>query len=944
MKNLKVIGVLLVLFVSACGGGSGGGGSSDTPVSVEILSLEVRGLKALDDNFEKLNVEEVWSNQSLEIETSGTYEIPANLDELNKYKLEIITQPSYQTCYVDNGEGGVEQALRGVLIVCSLRNEIIVKGLGEAREEGDDLVVTNDPEKPTKEEEVSLPYTILSIAENSQSYNADTGTAAIYHTFSAQKPEGAGSDYQQVVSIVKVPKHHTCEVQAGIYGHHEISCESVEEKDGSYDLAQGCYSVKVSDEDLYLAKVSDEAYQFKNIPEENAERFFFKPSGLGNFLLYDRDGGFLSSDGEAAIRASTVSVAAEWSINDLELSDSEGDSVMTWTFKDHTGLRVYLDGDVPRLSKDAEVMGEHGELIEFTANRNALALIARPEKECLSYPEAKLNATRSANFDVSKDVSAPVVGYSDLHAHLAFPRSIGGLAMSGNLFHRWGIEHALKDCDSLHGSNGSDDMLEAAFSGGNHDVSGYPDFTYWPNRNTVTHVTTYYKWLERAYLSGLKLIVTDATGNSSFCELLEQQNPGKKQVSCNGIAAVNAQTDYIYQLQDYIDAQSGGPGKGWFRIVLSPAEARAVIADNKLAVVLGSEHGVLFNCREGRCSEAAVETMLGQLHDKGVRSIFPIHRFDNAFGGTMPSGGVNGAWMNLSSKFSTASVEYLIDLADPLEYLFKPMGGHYWDLETCPAGVSGASDMYHMSTFVQNNLLGAAGLPSIVGNVIVNKLDPFPNYVPFQGDGNACNKRGLTDLGRYLIERMINKGMIIEIDHMSYYGMLEALDILEARNYSGFVTSHGWFQDSAEIRARIFALGGQISVMNTTPSNMANRVDFYRDEMKNYNFTVGIGLGSDIQGVTSQSGADAAASITYPFNSVDGLVTFDEPKTGNRVFDYEANGMEHFGLMPEWIDTLKRVDDARSEKMFDTFMNSAEAYLQMWERAEARAAEMLNGG
>ena len=28
------------------------------------------------------------------------------------------------------------------------------------------------------------------------------------------------------------------------------------------------------------------------------------------------------------------------------------------------------------------------------------------------------------------------------------------------------------------------------------------------------------------------------------------------------------------ELQDYIDAQNGGPGKGWFRIVTDPFQAR----------------------------------------------------------------------------------------------------------------------------------------------------------------------------------------------------------------------------------------------------------------------------------------------------------------------------------------------------------------------------------
>ena len=42
-------------------------------------------------------------------------------------------------------------------------------------------------------------------------------------------------------------------------------------------------------------------------------------------------------------------------------------------------------------------------------------------------------------------------------------------------------------------------------------------------------------------------------------------------------------------MQDYIDAQYGGPGRGWYRIVTDPFEARKVINQGKLAVVMGME-------------------------------------------------------------------------------------------------------------------------------------------------------------------------------------------------------------------------------------------------------------------------------------------------------------------------------------------------------------------
>ena len=49
-------------------------------------------------------------------------------------------------------------------------------------------------------------------------------------------------------------------------------------------------------------------------------------------------------------------------------------------------------------------------------------------------------------------------------------------------------------------------------------------------------------------------------------------------------------------MQDYIDAQYGGPGRGWYRIVTDPFEARKVINQGKLAVVMGMETSVPLGC------------------------------------------------------------------------------------------------------------------------------------------------------------------------------------------------------------------------------------------------------------------------------------------------------------------------------------------------------------
>ncbi len=586
----------------------------------------------------------------------------------------------------------------------------------------------------------------------------------------------------------------------------------------------------------------------------------------------------------------------------------------------------------------------------------ALEFVPLEASACRPFPEASLNAEVSPEFDQPRDNAEGVFGFVDYHTHLAFPKALGAAAMSGQIFHPLGITEALNECSTLHGKNGEWDLLEGQTStkeGSGHAVQGYPNFTYWPNRSTNTHIQAYYRWIERAYLAGLRLMVTNTTGNPTFCQLLQVIHPKEAEGDCKSDAEIGQQVRYIHELQDYIDAQEGGPGRGWFRVANSSREAREIIASNKLAVVLGSEYGTLFDCTESssQCNEAYVDQKLDELHKMGVRSLFPIHRFDNAFGGTRPQGGSNGAWMHLTSKLSTSHVEHLGDLLNPSKLLFKPIGGHYWELENCPAGVGGTQGIRSMKKFIEEDFSFltetvkkvpvVGGLAAkLLGWVFIDKLKPLPEYPDFTGNAAACNKRPLQDIGRHLIKRVAEKGMILEIDHMSYPTLLNTLSTLEELNYPGFVSSHGWIENLPEIRQRMFQLGGLMAASNGRPRDVAQAITQYTQERGAFFPQSGVGIGSDIQGVSTQASSEDDLSITYPFASIDGKVQFLPPETGVRRFDYDREGVAHYGLLAEWIEELRQVDARQGSRAVDSLMQSAEAYLQMWEAAEARAASL----
>ncbi len=128
-------------------------------------------------------------------------------------------------------------------------------------------------------------------------------------------------------------------------------------------------------------------------------------------------------------------------------------------------------------------------------------------------------------------------------------------------------------------------MLEDALSGTtHHDPVGWPTFKDWPAPGSLTHEGTYYKWLERSWRGGQRIFVNLLVENNQLCMLYPL-----KRNSCDDMDSIRLQAHDMYKMQDYIDAQFGGPGKGFYRIVTSPFQARRVINAGKMAVVMGIE-------------------------------------------------------------------------------------------------------------------------------------------------------------------------------------------------------------------------------------------------------------------------------------------------------------------------------------------------------------------
>jgi hypothetical protein len=68
--------------------------------------------------------------------------------------------------------------------------------------------------------------------------------------------------------------------------------------------------------------------------------------------------------------------------------------------------------------------------------------------------------------------------------------------------------------------------------------------------------------------------------------------------------------------------------------------------------------------------------------------------------------------------------------------------------------------------------------------------------------------------------------------------------------------------------------------------------------------------------------------------SFDGGSLIYQQHSGTRVYDLNQDGVAHYGLYPDWIEDIRLV---AGQQALDDMANGAEAYLQLWQRAQAAA-------
>jgi microsomal dipeptidase-like Zn-dependent dipeptidase len=599
-----------------------------------------------------------------------------------------------------------------------------------------------------------------------------------------------------------------------------------------YDLANRCFALV-------------------SVPTDRAVTgpLYFKPTVLGAYLIHDRDGQLVTAGGGGeVVRGNVPGAPAEWAAR-----RARGRSFT---------LRSSANGELL-------TVGEDGRLETAPAGRRARFRFEK-RRGCRRYPEAAVGARGRIAKGRRR---AGAFGYVDAHLHVIANLRAGGRVISGEPFNRFGVTEALGRDPDIHGPEGSLDVTGGLLRGGppNHDTQGWPSFTGWPSYDTYTHQQTYYTWLKRAYMAGLRVVVAQLVEDAPLCRIEQFRSH-----SCDETETIALQAQELRELEAYVDAQAGGPGRGWFRIVADSSEARRAIERGKLAVLMAVESSNPFGCSEQmgqpECDRADVDRGIALYRRLGIRSMFIAHWVNNAFAGAKVESGDIGP-------------------------------------------------------FIATFNLEQTGQPFQTGPC------PEPEH------GDACNVKGLTELGEYLVNRLMDNHMLIELDHLSERARLRVLEIAEARGYP-VVSSHtgsGGVWTASDLE-RLYSVGGFATARPDTAANLARTILSFR-RFKKKGEPLALGLGTDTGGFSAAPEPDPGAAerpLKYPFRSYDGKVSFVCQVAGGRKFDLNKDGVAQYGMYADLLAYMR--EQTGGKRASRLLFNSAEAYLRTWRRAERRAS------
>ena len=368
----------------------------------------------------------------------------------------------------------------------------------------------------------------------------------------------------------------------------------------------------------------------------------------------------------------------------------------------------------------------------------------------------------------------PLPGWADLHAHPASHLAFGANA-SGEKGIFWGKPGmALASSDpsvdmpscspDKHGGYDDDVVRHLTqqtvigtidnITGYTHGANGAPSFANWPNSRSLTHQQMHITMLKRAYDGGQRMMIASVTDNEFLSALWSKigYNAAGNQVPRHdpnfNLQSARRQLTFI---KNFVRANPT-----WMEIALTPADARRIITDNKMAIILSLEMDTL-----------SPRQVLDLVQNDGVRHVIPIHLINNEMGGAA----VYTDAFNTANAFVNSTRQ---------SGNWNNLGGDgYFKVQYDPKLSGRLGRPQTLIAEGANLVQGGAIWPRQVDDATWAGLD----YDRPLSAGGHRNALGLTPAGKTLLRDLAQRGVIIDIAHMGESSADTALRFASTNDY-----------------------------------------------------------------------------------------------------------------------------------------------------------------
>jgi microsomal dipeptidase-like Zn-dependent dipeptidase len=522
-----------------------------------------------------------------------------------------------------------------------------------------------------------------------------------------------------------------------------------------------------------------------------------------------------------------------------------------------------------------------------------------------------------------------------------------------------------------------------------HGRSGAPHFDDWPSFLGGAHEQMHVTQIRRNFDGGLRLMVALATDNLG-AEYLGSPVEGGR------VRLVDERTSLEAQLAAMTDLARRNAA--WMQIAYSAGEARDAILHNRLAVVLGVETDQLGTYTQGTPADE-----VDYLWNRGVRVITPIHAMNNKIGGAAAFIGPYN-WLNdlfHRSQFDVTKAE----LAHVPPAFFEVQGAPCDPKTTTNDGECVQARMetvqnrlyigrcleslFRLSPCLQPEKVDAYERETH-GHVNASGLTPFGREVL-----RAMMNRGIILDTAHMSDKSVRDTYDLMGQWPTAYPAIISHAHFRAQAFYGqpeFAPSEYDISNSNLDKVR--QAGGVVG-----PFVAEDRVSLPWDETgqrpfdndcafssKSFGYAfhfaltrmggTGVAMATDSTFIP-QTGPRFGAKACWGYRlakdpskerrknperyamakQIDGVVYENMPRkkgvvTGTnlplssyrmngRRFDYNVDGLAHFGMVPDLLQDLKNLRLPRSD--LEALFDSADGYLRMWERTEHAAASAKPG-